>query len=206
MDKRNRNPVMVKIIASLSLCFLTLLALGQAFTLSDTAWLGQRVAIPAGGGPDAWYDIEVSANRDTLAAYVPASEYVSAVVTVSQAGTATKARVFSNNFGGTTQNIKMALYASGGGAPIASGTVSILSTDDDVYKEITFDTPVAVTATTYILAWCADSANVGWYHNAGVGATDIYTGVGYSGFPENPLDTPTFPDLSRNACVSLYVD
>jgi len=196
---------MVKIIASLSLCFLTLLALGQAFTLSDTAWLGQRVAIPAGGGPDAWYDVETSANGDTLPVF-SASEYSSAVVTVGQAGSATKVRLFVRNAGAVTRNLKCALYAAGGGAPLASGTAAVLSTDDDVYIEVTFGSPVAVTATTYVIAFAGDSGDMGYWYKAGVGALDIYNSVGYSGFPENPLGTPAFDNLARNACVSLYVD
>jgi hypothetical protein len=92
------------------------------------------------------------------------------------------------------------------GALMSSGTVAVLASDDNVYKEVTLDVPQTVTATTYILAAMADDGNIQYRYKNGSGAMDAWSGKMYSAFPYDPIGTPGFDDLARDLEISLYVD
>lgn len=158
------------------------------------------------GGP-TWYDVETFANTDTTSfGTTDALEWTS--VTVTTGGSATKVRIYlGDNSGGG--NLKMGLYAAGGGAVLASGTGNIAnaSSNDNAYFEITFGTPVTVTsATTYIIAWIGDAGatELSYRQRAGTGSWNAKLGFGYATFPAALPGAADFT-LARNYAVSLYV-
>lgn len=164
------------------------------------------LAVPvAASGPNAWYDVETQANTDTDASgTVDALEW--AVVTVAQGGSATKARIYlRDNSGGST--IKMGIYAAGGGSVLASGTATIADGTccDNAYLEVTFGTPVTVTATTYLIAWIGTTGvdQLNFRYKASSGNWKSKLSYGYSSFP-GTLPSPDF-NLSRGYAVSLFV-
>lgn len=121
----------------------------KAFTFGDVGFVGKRVA--SASGPNAWSDITTSHDGS-----VTMSSALWGAVTVAQAGTATKIRLFINVFGGAC-NVKVALYNSAGTSLLASAPSQ--STTVAGYNEYIFSSSVAVTATTYNIACMADSGN-----------------------------------------------
>lgn len=155
--------------------------------------------LSAAGGPNTWYDSEIQANTDTSASSSTDSlEWVPVVV--AQAGSATKARIYLKD-NSATQGLKMGVYANAGGAVLASGSVS--ASVDDAYTEVTFGTPVAVSAATYLVAWIVDGGGLEFRYKASSGNWKAKLGFGYSSFPGN-LPSPDF-DLSRGYAAGLFV-
>lgn len=152
------------------------------------------------GGPDTWYNVEISANVDASAFSSAGTDIVSAAVTVGSAGNATKVRVFlgTSNFG--TDTLKMALYDSGGNW-LSSGSVAAPASTS-VYVECNI-TSVAVTATTYYIAVQGSNGNHSWGYKSGVGTHYVHTSA-YASFPLDPL---TFgSSFTGNYALSVYVD
>ena len=157
-------------------------------------------------GPNTWYDVETFANTDSDGVgTVDGLEWTPVVVT--QAGLATKARIYmSDNSEGF--NIKMGIYLLGDEVVLASGTANVANNIccDNQYLEVTFDTPVSVTATTYLIAWIGDSTfgGIATRYKAGVGTWNAKLLYGYSNFPGTLPGSADFT-LSRNYAVSLFV-
>lgn len=153
------------------------------------------------GGPNAWYDVETFANTDTDD-FTLAAEQAWSPVTVGQAGLATKARIrVTTRFGDCI--IKMALYDATGTTLLASGSLNC--TAGNQYWEIPFSSPVAVSATGYLLAWAEENGNYLIRYKASSGNCKLNnSGSGYAGFPPASLPSPDF-DLARGYAVSLFV-
>jgi len=179
-----------------------LLIFVATMSADTTVVVGQPAAAPA-GGPAVWYDVETVANTHTDGgSAVDATEW--SAVTVGVAGTATKARMyFVNSLG--SGNFKMALYNASGTTVLASGSGTHTAADDSVYVEITFTTPVAVTATSYLIAWSFDNGNVFPRYKASSGSWNAKLSQSYASFPFTPIGTPDFT-FSRGYAVSVYVD
>lgn len=171
--------------------------------------IAQPLEMASGGsGPDVWYDVEEPGDTDSASVgTVDALEW--SAVTVTTGGSATKARIYlGDNVGSPSVNLKMGIYAAGGGSVLASGSVSNAGQlGDNTYQEVTFDTPVSVSSSTqYLIAWIAstNADNLGYRYLAGAGNWKAKLSFGYGNFPGN-LPAPDF-DLSRAYAVSLYVD
>lgn len=183
----------------LSILLLSTCCQAQEFFFSGMA----TVPIAASGGPNTWYDVETFANTDQFfGSTIDALEW--ATVTVAQGGSATKARIyFADNGGGG--NIKIGIYAAGGGSVLAYGTGNIADGTccDNAYLEVTFGTPVTVTATSYLIAWISDSGSLSYRYKGSSGNWKAKLSYGYSSFP-GTLPSPDF-SLSRGYAVSLFV-
>jgi len=195
----------MKTLAILLLSALSCVA--QIGGLRSPAFVG-NLAPRAASGPNAWYDVETVANTDTDAnGTVDALEWSS--VTVVTGGSATKARIYlGDNTGTPSVNLKMGIYAAGGGAVLASGSVANAgSAGDNAYVEVTFGTPVNVSSsTTYLVAWIADAGalDLTYRFKNGSGNWKAKLSYGYSNFPGTLPTEETF-SLSRGYAVSLFV-
>lgn len=139
----------LSLIVILSLLSTALLGQVPFDDLEIQAWnSGHQVT---SSGPNTYYDITTSHDGS-----VTMSTALWGTVTVAQAGTATKIRLFINVFGGPC-NVKVALYNAAGTSLLASAPAQ--STTANGYNEYTFTSPVAVTATTYFIAIMADTGN-----------------------------------------------
>jgi len=178
---------------------LVLSVQGQSLLKKKTS-IGALPQAVAGGGPDVWYDTETAANGDSED-FGTSTRLNWTPVTVAQAGTATKIRVYVKTFF-SADNIKAALY-SNAGALLASGTG--VSAASDAYVEITLGSPTAVTATTYKIAWMNESGTSTAYYKAGVGSFSFNAGSTYAGQPEATLPADSGP-IARAYVVGVYVD
>lgn len=186
----------------LLLLLFTLSAYPQSGSPFDPTFVPMRV-VPS-GGPDVWYDVEVVANGDSEDG-TPASWLAWSDVTVAQAGTATKIRVYVKTYFGGGSNIKAALYTSGGSLIAGANGVGAVSASDS-YVEITLGTPAAVTAaTTYKIAWMPDTSNATIYRKASTGTVNLNFSATYGAQPVGTLPTadasPSFAYV-----VGVYVD
>jgi hypothetical protein len=156
---------------------------------------GKGVPVVA-DGPNTWYDVDSTGTNEK---YGSASYADFDIVTVAQAGTATKARVYISSHNAPTI-VKMALYSSDGSTLLASGSNTTASTG---YLEITFGTPCAVTATTYRLAVQFPDGVEGYYatNSAGAGYQAI---VAYASFPAATISAAWA--FEAHPRVGIYVD
>lgn len=190
-------------------CIIGLLLVGvlsaQTPGPNNAAYLGAvgKVATAGGGGSPAWQYIELAANDDSFA-YFSGTESIAHPIIVTGSGNITKVGLQVANDGGD-HNLKLALY-SNGGTLLGSGTVSVLSTDDDVFKEVTLNTPAANSGTTtYHLVAMADSSDVRYFYLATASSLDISLGQTYASFPPGTLAGADFNDLGRKIVGGAYL-
>lgn len=195
-----------KRVLTLLIAFTTLFVSAQGFTIKNPAYVASLPRAAAGGGVDGWQDIIDETQDDSGSSF--GTDAIAHDITVTGTGNITKLRIRINNSSGLTENIKLALYKQDGTEVYGSGTVAVLSTDDDVWAEVTLDTPRANTGTvTYQLAAISDGGGgVGYYWKGGVGALDICTSQDYATFPPTPICSPLFTDLTRKIVASAYLD
>lgn len=166
----------------ISLLFLSicLTAYGQAFSFRDVGFVGKRVA--AASGPNTYYDVTTT----TTGTATSMTQMRWCTVTVAQAGTATKIRLYINVFGGPC-NMKVALYDSTGTTLLAQANGQ--STTVAGYNEYAFVTPVSVSAANYLIAAMADTSNSG-INRIGTGTRqDDTSALVYASFP--PASVPS---------------
>jgi len=158
-------------------------------------------------GPNTWYDVATSGETDTPASGTDgALEWTT--VTVTQCGSADKARIYlGDNVGTPSINLKMGFHAAGGGAALASGSVANAgSGGDNAYVEVTFGTPADVTSSTnYIIAWIAEtgSTDLTYRYLNGAGNWKAKLSFGYGSYPGS-IPAEDFSQ-SRKYAVSLHV-
>lgn len=124
-------------------------------------------------------------------------------VTVGEAGSATKLRIYIRNFSGSPEVIKMSLHDPDGFDMLGSGTVEVSGTG---YYEVTLGSPVSVTAQTYgvAFAYVGGAADVGYDDSTGtyLENTDDVT---YSAFPYNPYPMPPQATPTGTFAVGIFI-
>jgi hypothetical protein len=158
----------------------------------------------AAGGPDVWYDAVDQASTDSgnsaNTAIVLFTE-----VTVAQAGTCTKLRVYSGAPFSGNSGIKVALYTktgAGTGNLLSDGTVTVTGTG---YFEVTLSAAQSVSATAYYVAWVPENVNLTWRYLSGQPDGSSYFGSEtYATFP--PASLPAATPLTWKLAAGMYVD
>jgi hypothetical protein len=197
------SPVMYLFGAAMGWVLL-LSAWGQ-FSVPSSAPMTAALLKPvATGGPDTWYDAIDQAST-TQANSANNGIMLFSEVTVVQAGTCTKLRVYSGAPFSGDSGTKIALYTktgSGTGNLLSSGTVTVTGTG---YFEVTLSAAQAVSATAYYVAWIPENVNLTWRYLDGQAAdASFYATETYATFP--PAAIPAANALPWKFAAGMYVD
>lgn len=113
------------------------------------------------------------------------------------AGTVSYGHVYLNNY--APGNVTLTLY-SAAGTVLAYGSV-LVSTNDEAWYNVTLNTPVVLTATTYYCSINSDDSGLIYDDNATTGNTDFVSRT-YSGTPTDI--TPPGSDLNSDNLAILF--
>jgi hypothetical protein len=183
------------LILSLLLCLVT----GADADRRRALIMKQTVA--AADGPNVWYD--TVATRDGNVTGDSLNENASPVV-FSVAGTATKLRVRIDTFTSST-DVKLALYTTGKVLIGQCAATTVSSLPGGNYLEVNLITPVAVSATTYLVAHECSGAGITLSVDNGTGT--IITGpLVYASFPDDPFSGASEFNNVFAFMVGVYVD
>lgn len=162
-----------------------------------------RSNVGGSSGPNTWYDVQDCTANPNASTTTNLDQELWAVVTVAQAGTATKLRMRVIQ-AGTASAFKMALY-NNSGARIADGGIQLISATG--ITEFTLTSAVAVTATTYqIYGVSGDAVNtqtVGIQNTTGT-LNFKTTGGAYAAAPPTNLATGQ-STIAWNICFGVFV-
>ena len=187
----------MKLVLSSLVCLLTLTASGQMVLRNARLVSAASGAIVTGGGDTnaaTWFYVESNTNGVATSA-APSAFFYWADVAITNAGTATKLRLYAASVGSLT-HAKIGLYA--GTAKQAECALTITTAG---WQEGTIST--SVTNGTYRIVWIADNTSFDYAYQADVGTLYYAPAGGYA--LDDPLPSST-GNVDRNMLVGVYVE
>jgi hypothetical protein len=178
----------------------TLCSLNAQLNIGNPFYVVASLKPAAAGGSPAWYDIQSAAGANGTVAAAADQQLVASVT--FEAGTCTKLRFSASGFAGNT-GIKMGLFNSSD-ARLAVGSGTVTGNGDD--QEITLDSSVVVTATTYKIYAVTDGNGFEFKLNNTTGTLNYLTTAGAyaAGVPATiPGGMNT---IGWNICFGGYVE